>query len=120
MSALLYMDHHVPAAITDGLRRRGVDVLTAEEDGTTRFEDSDLLDRATALDRVLFSQDRDLLIDSARRQNSGIPFSGVLYAHQQQITIGQCVNDLEFLALAGEPEDFVNKVGYLPLKSPTR
>jgi len=31
------MDRHVPAAITDGLRFRGVDVLTAFEDGTEEF-----------------------------------------------------------------------------------
>src|SRR6266542_5976613 len=104
------MDQHVPGAITDGLRLRGVDVLTAEEDGTTRFEDSALLDRATALGRVLFSQDEDLLIEAAKRQEDRIPFSGVLYAHQQRITIGQCVSDLELLALAGEPEDFVSRV----------
>ena len=30
----LYMDVHVDKAITLGLRRRGVDVLTAEEDGS--------------------------------------------------------------------------------------
>jgi hypothetical protein len=29
----LYMDVHVKAAITAGLRRRGIDVVTAQEDG---------------------------------------------------------------------------------------
>lgn len=28
-----YMDHHVFSSITRGLRERGIDVLTAEEDG---------------------------------------------------------------------------------------
>ena len=32
MAILLYMDVHIPQAITDQLRRRGVDVLTAIED----------------------------------------------------------------------------------------
>ena len=54
----LYMDHHVPSAITAGLRKRGVDVLTAEEDGSARLDDDPLLDRATSLGRVLFSQDK--------------------------------------------------------------
>lgn len=35
----LYMDHHVPSAITAGLRKRGVDVFTAEEDGSATLED---------------------------------------------------------------------------------
>ncbi len=33
MTIALYMDHHVPKAITVALRSRGVDVVTAYEDG---------------------------------------------------------------------------------------
>src|SRR5438876_4905474 len=33
MPIAFYMDHHVPGAITLGLRLRGVEVLTAYEDG---------------------------------------------------------------------------------------
>ncbi len=29
----VYMDEHVPKAITIGLRMRGIDVLTVQEDG---------------------------------------------------------------------------------------
>jgi predicted nuclease of predicted toxin-antitoxin system len=109
------MDVHVHQAITGGLRLRGVDVLTAQEDGARQLSDSDLLDRATALGRVLFSQDEDLLREATRRQRSGETFAGVIYAHQLKVSIGQCIRDLEFLALAGEPKDFVNEVVYLPL-----
>jgi hypothetical protein len=56
------MDVHVKAAITAGLRQRGIDVLTAQEDGANRLDDDRLLERATALQRVLFSQDDDLLV----------------------------------------------------------
>lgn len=55
------MDVHVPAAITEGLRGRGVDVLTSQEDGTRRWEDDALPVRATELQRILFTQDEDLL-----------------------------------------------------------
>jgi len=57
----LYMDVHVKTAITAGMRRRGIDVLAAQEDEAVRLEDEALLNRATALQRVLFSQDDDLL-----------------------------------------------------------
>ena len=49
MSIRLYMDVHVPYAMTFELRLRGVDVLTAQEDGTGELEDSKLLDRASTL-----------------------------------------------------------------------
>ena len=116
MSLKLYMDVHVPYAITTGLRLRGVDVLTAQEDGARRFLDALLLDRATTLGRVLFSQDEDLLSEAARRQYGGEIFAGVIYAHQLKVTIGQCINDLELIAHVGEPEEFANRVEYLPLR----
>ena len=109
------MDHHVPAAITEGVRRRGVDSRTAEEDGTKRLPDPELLDRAAALGRVLFTQDRDLLIEAARRQQLGIAFAGVIYAPQDPALIGRYVGDLELLCLVGEPSDFADTVTYLPL-----
>jgi len=68
VSVALYMDVHVPRPITRGLRRRQVDVLTAQEDGTTRWKDADLLNRAAQLDRILFSQDEDLLAEAAKRR----------------------------------------------------
>jgi Domain of unknown function (DUF5615) len=55
MPLALYMDHHVPRAITVGLRLRGVEVITAYEDGASELEDAALLDRATTLGRVLFT-----------------------------------------------------------------
>ena len=115
MSVNLYMDVHVRRAITVGLRLRDVDVLTAQEDGHERASDSDLLDRATELGRVLFSQDDDLLREADKRQSSGETFTGVVYAHQLKITIGQSIRDLELIAQVGEPGDFFNRVEYLPL-----
>jgi hypothetical protein len=115
MLLALYMDVHVPRAITVELRRRGVSVITAQEDGTTTLPDPDLLDRATLLGRVLFTQDDDLLAEAARRQETGVPFGGVIYAHQLRASIGACVNDLELLATLAAPEEMQDRVEYLPL-----
>jgi hypothetical protein len=110
-----YMDHHIPRAITLGLRMRGIDVVTAYEDNAHEFEDPDLLTRATELNRVLFSQDDDLLIEAQRRQQYGIDFYGVLFAQQGAVSIGQCIKDLELLSILGEETDVKNQVIYLPL-----
>lgn len=115
MSVALYMDVHVRRAVTNGLRMRGVDVITAQEDGTALWPDDRLLDRAGELGRVLFSQDDDLLAEAELRQRGGRAFSGVIYAHQLAITIGQCVRDLELIAKTAEPEDLANRVEFLPL-----
>lgn len=115
MSVALYMDVHVRRAVTNGLRTRGVDVLTAQDDGTASWPDDQLLDRASELGRVLFSQDDDLLAEAELRQRVGRDFAGVIYAHQLAITVGQCVRDLELIAKAAEPADLANRVEFLPL-----
>ncbi|CAN5116582.1 MAG: DUF5615 family PIN-like protein [Pyrinomonadaceae bacterium] len=116
MSIKLYMDVHIRRAVTEGLRLRGVDVLTAQEDGAGGFADPALLDRATELRRVLFTQDDDLLREAKRRQQTGQSFAGVVYAHQLNITIGQCIAELELIAHASEPDEWLNHTEYLPLK----
>jgi hypothetical protein len=114
MAIALYMNQHVPRVITIGLRLRGVDVLTAYEDGASEMDDAALLDRAGELGRVLFTQDDDLLVEATRRQRDGIPFRGVIYAHQLRVSIGGCIRALEIIAEAGEPEDLINGVQFLP------
>jgi len=110
-----YFDEHVPLAITRQLRRRGVDVLTVQEDGRRQTDDEDLLRRATELSRLFFSQDEDVLSVARRFQTEKIAFTGVLFAEQVAASIGVLVRDLDLIAKAGRPTDFQNLVWSLPL-----
>lgn len=116
MSLALYMDTNVHGAVTRGLRARGIDVLTAQEDGHADAPDSVVLERASTLGRLLFTQDDDLIREATARQRDGIRFAGVVYAHQRRASIAQCIDDLELIALAASPEDTANRVEYLPLR----
>ena len=109
------MDQHVPRAITIGLRLRGIDVITTYEDNASELDDSSLLDRAGALGRVLFSQDDDLLAEAVKRQRAGIPFSGLVYAHQMRASIGECIRDLELISKAAEPDELMNFIQFIPM-----
>jgi hypothetical protein len=113
VSLALYMDHHVPAAITQGLRQRGVDVLTAWEDGTASLDDELLLERATQLGRFLFTQDRDFLAIVAQRWQAGRDFAGLVFG-QANLTIGQGVRDLELIAKVFDPPDMLNRLERIP------
>jgi len=115
MPLAFYFDQHVPAAITRALRLRGVDVLTAYDDGAEEFPDEAVLARATALNRVLFTQDEDLLAIAHRLQAEAVPFSDVVYGHQLRVSVGRCVADLELLAKVCSPEELANHVEFLPL-----
>ena len=116
MSVGLYMDVHVRGPVTTGLRLRAVDVVTAQEDGTARWEDDELLDRALVLACVLFTQDDDLLKEASKRQRTGELFGGLIYAHQHNITVRRSIDDLELIAKTCEPEEMENRVWFLPLR----
>jgi len=115
MAVALYFDHHIPKAIMQALRLRGVECLTAFEDESSRMGDPDLLDRATALGRVLVTSDTDFLAEAERRQALGVEFPGVVYTHPLRVSVRTCIDDLETIAKAGQPHDFANRVQFLPL-----
>ena len=110
----LYMDVNVPAAITDGVRLRGIDVLTAQEDGWRTAKDPALLDRATLLGRALFTMDDDFLAEGALRQRTGVYFAGVIYVHPLETNVGRLVRDLELICVAGGANYMDNRVEWLP------
>jgi predicted nuclease of predicted toxin-antitoxin system len=109
------MDVHIPRATTVALRLRSIDVLTAQEDGAAELDDCQLLRRATELGRVLVSQDEDVLREGRRSLSDGLTFSGIVYAHQLRITIGQMVHDLELIATATSQKDWRDKIEFLPI-----
>lgn len=115
MALSLYFDVHVPAAITEGLHRRGIDVITSQQDATSRISDEDLFGRAASLGRLLFSQDADLLEIAARWQADGRPFAGLVFGHQQGTSIGRSVEDLELICQCLAAEEAADRVIFIPL-----
>jgi hypothetical protein len=111
----LYLDEHVPQAIIQGLRLRGVEFLTAKDDGLAGFPDAVILDRATTIGHVVYTQDAEMLEEATRRGSEGVPFAGVVHAHPLRLTIGRQIDDLRRIATCGTPDDFANRVEILPL-----
>lgn len=115
MSVALYMDAHVHSAVTEQLRRRGIDVVTAQDDGSDTLADEELLSRATTLGRVMFTFDIRFKALAEDWQRQGKPFAGLAWGHPMRLTIGQMVLDLELIAQATDPADWQNIVERLPL-----
>ena len=104
------MDAHVPAAVTRGLQFRSVDAVTAQEDGSDELSDPELLDRAGALGRVLFTHDDDHLVEAVRRQRSSEAFNGVIDIHHLELVIGRCIESLEMICKVCDPQDMANRI----------
>ena len=114
MPVSLYMDVHVPQAITDQLRRRGVIAVTAIEDGHAEVDDAVLLERAHELGHLTFTQDIRFHVLAQDGQRENRPFSGLVFGHQLGATIGQYAHDLHLIATLSDPDEWVSVVERLP------
>jgi predicted nuclease of predicted toxin-antitoxin system len=102
------MDEHVPSAVTQGLRRRGVDVLTAQEAAMVTASDEEHLAFALSQGRVIFTQDADFL----RLHVAGSNHAGIAYVHQQT-PVGDMIRGLMLIVEVLEPGDMLDHVEYL-------
>ena len=115
MTICLYMDHNVVRAVVDGCRSKGLDVLTAYEDGWHEKSDVEVLARAASLVRIVFTQDTGFIVLAAECQALGVPFAGVIFARHGDISIRKVIDDLVLICNALDVENLSNKLIWLPL-----
>jgi len=115
MAVALYFDVHIDRVIAGQLRLRRVEVLTAQEDGSDRLSDEALLDHASRLGQPIVTHDIRFLAMAENWQRLGRPFCGLIFAHPLQVSIGQCVDDLEIIAKATNSQDWTSAIPRLPL-----
>ena len=115
MPTPLYLDVHVPLAVCQQLRRRGVDAVHATEEGANQLADEGLLELATNRGRVMVRQDIRFRVLAERWQRRGRPLAGLFYGHQLAMSIGEWVAELELIARATEAAEWANSVNHLPL-----
>ncbi len=116
MSVQYYMDVHVPEAVSLQLRARGIDVLTAIEDDARQLTDAEILQRAHRYGRIVVTQDIRFRALAESWLKEGLAFSGLIFAHQLRITVGQFVSDLHLIAEVSTSEEWRNTVEHLPLR----
>lgn len=103
-----YLDEHVPSAVAEGLRRRGVDVLTVQAARRSGMADPQQLSFALAEQRVLVTMDSDLLVIAS----SGVAHSGIAYASPDS-SIGEMIRAIMLLYDVLTPSDMMNHVEFL-------
>ena len=103
-----YMDEHVAKAVTEGLRRRGVDLVTMQELGLHSANDRQHLERAVQEGRVVVTQDTDFL----RLHAAGVSHQGIVYA-SQQTPVPQMLRGLMLIHDVLSSEDMIRHVEFL-------
>lgn len=72
------------------------------------------MERARGLGHVLFTQDIRFTALAEDWQRQGRAFAGLVFGHQLGGTIEQFVKDLELIAQASGPDDWLNAIERLP------
>jgi Domain of unknown function (DUF5615) len=119
MAAMLRLltDEDVHGDIVDGLRRRlpALDLVRAHEVGLGQTPDPIILEWAAQQGRVVVSVDtKTLAVAAWDRVTRGLPMPGVAIL-RTILSIGQAINELELVAIVGNPDDFRDQVIYLPM-----
>jgi len=103
-----YTDEHVSKAVINGLRQRGVDVLTVAEANLLGATDAEHLERARSEGRVTFTQDDDFL----RLHASGVDHAGIVYA-PQGTPVGDIIRGLMLVRQVLIADEMIGHVEFL-------
>ena len=102
------MDEHFSNALADGLRRRGVDVITTTEAKNRGVTDVGQLEYAIKQDRVLVTKDDDFLsIHSSGREHKGI----VHVRHNR--SLGEVIRGLLLIFEVLEKKEMLNHIEFI-------
>jgi hypothetical protein len=105
-------DAHVKSGIVDGIRRQGMDVVTAQELGQSRAADEELLVTATRANRLMLTNDMDVLRLHAQWMQSGRHHSGIVY-WAQNMGIGVAIRRTMQYVLSTTAQEAADRVHFL-------
>jgi len=98
----------VNIAIVEGLKRRGVDILSAGELGKLGLTDDQQISVAKTNRAILFTHDADFLRIACHKRQPGI-----IYVHQQKFSVGECIKRIKAITETKEPAEMRNRIVFL-------
>ncbi len=103
-----YIDESVNIAVASGLRRRGVEALSAREAGNLGLSDKEQIEYAIKNNFVIVTHDDDFLFLA-----EGFKHKGIVYVHQQKYSIGELLIMLKLLWEIADSKDMLNHIEFL-------
>ncbi len=104
-----HLDENCSRALSEGLRRRGVDVTSTPEAGLLGAIDEEQAAHALAEGRVIFTQDQDFL----RINAAGIPHPGIAYCPKDSKSLGEIIDGLVLIWEVLDPDEMRDRVEFL-------
>jgi hypothetical protein len=103
-----YADEHIPKAVIQGLRQRGVDILTVAEAALLAANDVTHLRFVREVSRVIVTQDDDFL----RLAAAGESHAGIVYA-PQHTSVSALIHGLLLIHRVLDAEEMADHVEFL-------
>jgi predicted nuclease of predicted toxin-antitoxin system len=103
-----YTDESVNVAVAEGLKRRGVKVISARDADKLGLSDKEQLAYATKKNLVIVTHDDDFLSMAMKFEHKGI-----VYVHQQKYSVGELIRRLKLLWDIADQRDMANHVEFL-------
>jgi predicted nuclease of predicted toxin-antitoxin system len=106
----IYADENIERSIIEGLRRRGIEVVSVSELGYYGKPDEFHLEKALELKAVILTHDIDfLLIASA----PGVIHQGIIYSHSKNVSVGECIRGIELIVTVLSAKDMENHIEFI-------
>lgn len=106
----IYADENVNIAIVEGLKRRGIEACSAIEKRKLGLCDEEQLIYAIKEGATIFTHDDDFL---SMVTESEIEHCGIIYVHQEHLSIGECIRRLKGIVETMSPEEMHNRILFL-------
>lgn len=113
MPLRIYADECVDGRIVNGLRRRGIDIVTVADEGCLGAPDAAHLQRASTLERVIMTADQDFLRLAHETVTRGAHHPGVVYI-LPATPIGEAIRSITKLCLVMTPEAMIDWIEWIP------
>jgi hypothetical protein len=110
----IYADENVSGILVRALKRLGWDVSRAIDTHPSGTDDQTHFQEAVKQDRVLLSNDQDMVVIAAEWQAQGRSFPGVIYFSPKRFaSIGDVIRALQALAAKLREQPLAHRVAFL-------
>lgn len=106
----IYADENIEYSVIEGLRRRGIEVISARELGYSGKPDGFHIKKAFEMNAVILTHDVDFLIMADRQE---INHKGIIFSHSVKVSVGQCIRGVELVTNILTEEDMENHIEFL-------
>jgi len=107
-----YADEHVPSAVVQALRLRGMDVVFVQDRQGEGTDDADVLAESLRDRRILLTNDTDFLVLAAQLSKRNEPFAPVFFWPQKRRRVGEIVRRILREAKLGNYAELCSRVHF--------